>query len=62
MNQETYLSQSRDHLSRWKNREETAEKMLGLIGQLYRQHGVVVTLYGRSLVNRSVIQILKATA
>ena len=60
MNQETYLSQSRDHLSRWKNREETAEKMLGLIGQLYRQHGVVVTLYGRSLVNRSVIQILKA--
>ena len=51
--QETYF---RD----WKNREEIAESMLPLIGRLYRDHGVVTTVYGRSLVNRSTIDILKA--
>ncbi len=44
----------------WKNREETAEAMLPLIGRLYRNHGVVTTLYGRGLVNKSTIDILKA--
>jgi glyceraldehyde 3-phosphate dehydrogenase len=44
----------------WKNREETAEAMLPLIGRLYRNHGIVTTLYGRGLVNKSTIDILKA--
>ncbi|MFA5516426.1 MAG: glyceraldehyde-3-phosphate dehydrogenase [Desulfuromonadales bacterium] len=43
----------------WKRREETAEKMLPLIGRLYRNHGVVTTVYGRGLVHKSVIDILK---
>ena len=51
--QETYF---RD----WKNREEIAESMLPLIGRLYRDHGVVTTVYGRSLVSSSTIDILKA--
>jgi glyceraldehyde 3-phosphate dehydrogenase (phosphorylating) len=51
--QETYF---RD----WKNREEIAESMLPLIGRLYRDHGVVTTVYGRSLVSGSTIDILKA--
>ncbi|MBE0701658.1 MAG: glyceraldehyde-3-phosphate dehydrogenase, partial [Afipia sp.] len=44
----------------WKSREETAEAMLPLIGRLYRNHGIVTTLYGRGLVNKSTIDILKA--
>lgn len=41
------------------NREEIAEHMIALIGQLYREKNIVVSVYGRSLINRSVIQILK---
>ncbi len=44
----------------WKGREELAEAMLPLIGRLYRNHGVVTMMYGRPLVNRSTIDILKA--
>ncbi|AMV73180.1 glyceraldehyde-3-phosphate dehydrogenase [Desulfuromonas carbonis] len=44
----------------WKNREEIAESMLPLIGRLYRDHGVVTMVYGRSLVGGSTIDILKA--
>lgn len=44
----------------WKNREEIAEVMLPLIGRLYRNHGIVTNVYGRSLVNGSTIDILKA--
>jgi glyceraldehyde 3-phosphate dehydrogenase len=44
----------------WQNREELAETALPLIGRLYRNHGVVTTVYGRSLVNKSTIDILKA--
>ncbi len=48
-----------EHWGRWKNREEIAERMISMIGKLYREHDVVVTVYGRSLINTSVIQILK---
>src|SRR5690606_2306283 len=41
-------------------REELAERMIALVGQLYREKNIVATVYGRSLINRSVIQILKA--
>jgi glyceraldehyde 3-phosphate dehydrogenase len=51
--QETYFKD-------WKNREEIAETMVPIIGRLYRNHGVVTTVYGRSLVNQSTIDILKA--
>ena len=44
----------------WKNREEAAETMIPLIGTLYRKSGVVSTIYGRSLVHSSAIDILKA--
>lgn len=44
----------------WRKREEIAESMIPLIGGLYRNHGVVTTMYGRSLINKSTIDILKA--
>ncbi len=49
-----------DHFSRWKNREQIAEQMISAIGNLYREKNVIVSVYGRALINRSVIQILKA--
>lgn len=48
------------HLADWQQREATAEAMLPLIGRLYREQGVVTLIYGRPLINRSVIAILKA--
>ena len=47
-------------LSEWTVREETAEAMVPLIGRLYRKSNVVVSVYGRVMVNRSVIDIIKA--
>ncbi len=47
------------HFEDWKKREATAEAMIPLIGRLHRENNVVTTMYSRSLVNRSVIQIIK---
>lgn len=60
MSQDSILALTQDHMGRWKNREEIAEHMISIIGKLYREKDVVVTVYDRSLVNSSVIQILKA--
>ncbi len=49
-------SYSRD----WRKREEVAELMVPLIGKLYRDQGVVTTIYDHSLVRKSAIEILKA--
>ncbi len=44
----------------WKEREAVAESMIPLIGRLYRQNNVVTSIYGRALINQSVIGIIKA--
>lgn len=54
------MNKSEDHFGRWKNREEIAEAMIPLIGRLYREKNVTTTVYSQSVVNKSVIQILKA--
>ncbi|MCF4918495.1 glyceraldehyde-3-phosphate dehydrogenase, partial [Acinetobacter baumannii] len=59
MSKDTIIALHAEHQGRWKNREEIAERMIALIGQLYREKNIVVSVYGRSLINRSVIQILK---
>jgi len=51
---------TRHYFNDWKEREEIAETMLPIIGRLYRNRGIVTTLYGRTLVNQSMIDILKA--
>ncbi|SDT99674.1 glyceraldehyde-3-phosphate dehydrogenase [Halopseudomonas salegens] len=53
-------SQFEQCLENWADREATAEAMIPLIGKLYREHNVVTSIYGRGLVNRSVISILKS--
>ena len=47
-------------LDEWIDREALAEAMIPLVGQLYRKNNVVTSIYGRGLINRSVIEILKA--
>ena len=44
----------------WDEDLVTAEKLIPIIGRLYRQNGVVLSIHGRSLINRSPIQLLKA--
>jgi len=55
------VTQKPDHcLGEWIDREALAEAMIPLIGQLYRNNNVVTSIYGRGLINRSVIALLKA--
>ncbi|WP_432570164.1 glyceraldehyde-3-phosphate dehydrogenase [Kineococcus sp. SYSU DK005] len=44
----------------WSTKLALAEAMVPLIGRLYRDHGVVATVHGRSLVGKSVTGIVKA--
>ncbi|GAA3339234.1 glyceraldehyde-3-phosphate dehydrogenase [Curtobacterium pusillum] len=44
----------------WSARLEVAEAMIPIIGRLHRRDGVVTAVYGRRLVNRSAIDIVKA--
>lgn len=44
----------------WTERAARAESMIPLIGELYRRNNVTCYIYGRNLVNRSVIDIMKA--
>jgi len=48
------------YLKEWQGHEELAERMLPIIGRLYRDNNIVTTVYGRSLVNSPTIEILKA--
>ncbi|CAG7610896.1 glyceraldehyde-3-phosphate dehydrogenase [Leucobacter soli] len=48
------------YLEAWKTKQELAERMIPLIGQLYREHDVVMSVHGRSLVGRSAIDIIRA--
>jgi len=49
-----------NYLKEWKELETCAEQMLPIIGRLYRDHNIILTLYGRTLVHSTVIDILKA--
>lgn len=44
----------------WKQREELAEAMIPSIGRLYRDREVICTIFDRSLVHQSTIDILRA--
>lgn len=46
-------------LAEWTDREALAEKMIPLVGQLYRKNHVVTSIYGVSLINQSVVSILQ---
>jgi len=54
------INKQETHLKEWQGQEEAAEQMLPLVGQLYRERNIVSTVYGRSLVHSTTIDILKA--
>ncbi|GAB4100260.1 glyceraldehyde-3-phosphate dehydrogenase [Sinomonas halotolerans] len=47
-------------LGTWIGREAAAEEMIPIIGRLYRENNVVTSVHGRSLINQSVVGLLKA--
>ena len=48
-----------DYFSDWKEREALAEAMIPQVGKLARENNVKCYVYGKSLVNRSVLEIMK---
>jgi len=53
-------SKQDNYLKEWQAQEAAAERMLPVIGRLYRDRNIVTTVYGRSLVHCTAIDILKA--
>ncbi|NRA84755.1 MAG: glyceraldehyde-3-phosphate dehydrogenase, partial [Gammaproteobacteria bacterium] len=53
MNQDKYLKS-------WQERQELAEAMQPLLGKLFRQQGIEITVYGRPLLSATTIDIIKA--
>ncbi|WP_199611648.1 glyceraldehyde-3-phosphate dehydrogenase [Flocculibacter collagenilyticus] len=54
------VSHEEQYQKSWQERQDYAEKMQPIIGQLYRNKGIEVTVYGRPLVNATTIDIIKA--
>lgn len=52
--------ESDQKLQQWSERETVAEAIIPLVGKLYRQNGVVTSIHGRRLLNKSAIGVLKA--
>jgi len=51
---------SEQHLSNWNELQTLAERMIPLLGSLYRNSSVVVRIFGLKIVNSSTIAIIKA--
>ena len=49
-----------DYFADWKQREALAESMIPVVGGLSRERNVKSYIYGRSLVNQSVLDIMKS--
>jgi glyceraldehyde 3-phosphate dehydrogenase len=47
------------YLNEWESRQEIAESMIPIIGKMYRSSGVVLKIYGRTLINASPVNLLK---
>ena len=51
---------SKKHLADWNHRQAIAEKMIPLIGSMYRGSSVVVRVFGTKIMNSSTTAIIKA--
>ncbi|MFT7475191.1 MAG: glyceraldehyde 3-phosphate dehydrogenase [Verrucomicrobiales bacterium] len=49
-----------DNLDNWRSHEALAERMIPLIGALYREHDVILYCFGRKLARESAVGILRA--
>ena len=48
------------HLDTYIREQGQAEQMIPLVGKLYRERGIIITVFGRKLMNASTVEILKA--
>jgi glyceraldehyde 3-phosphate dehydrogenase len=48
------------HFQDWTNREIIAERMVPLVGRLYREFGIITSVYGKELVGCPTIGLIKA--
>ena len=60
MTQERKRPRPDDYFADWKEREALAEAMIPAVGSLSRERNVKCYIYGRSLVNQSVLDIMKS--
>jgi len=51
--------QHNQFLTEWEGRQEIAESMIPIIGKMYRSSGVILKIYGRTLINASPVTLLK---
>lgn len=51
---------SATHFDNWKEQQSAAEQMIPLVGQLYRDNGVTIRVFGRRIQNHNTIDIIKA--
>ena len=51
---------SQQHLNEWNDLQTLAEKMIPLVGELYRKKEVVLKVFGRKLMTSSTTDIIKA--
>jgi glyceraldehyde 3-phosphate dehydrogenase len=54
------VSNTQTHLQNYIEEQGLAERMIPAVGSLYRNRGVIVTVFGRKLMNGSTIDIIKA--
>mgnify|MGYP000566084911 CR=1 FL=1 len=53
-------STSDAYLADYLNEQTLAEKMIPTVGMMYREMGVIISVFGRKLMNSSTIDIIKA--
>lgn len=54
------MSEPTNHLHSYIEEQGLAERMIPIVGSLYRERGVIITVFGRKLMNSSTIDIIKA--
>ena len=54
------MNNENSYLQAYIQDQSLAEQMIPAVGRLYRDHGVIITVFGRKLMNASTIDIIKA--
>ena len=54
------MTENTTHLNTYIQEQDLAEHMIPAVGSLYRTRGVIITVFGRKLMNGSTIDIIKA--
>jgi glyceraldehyde 3-phosphate dehydrogenase len=58
-NKELQNEEKNKELQKWDKKVDISEKMIPILGKLYRKNNVVTELFGRQLYNQSILEIIK---